>query len=99
MNTALPLVRLDEYCATIGQFSPHTQPRQDGLGEGRSDGETVDEVVDPVPKDDHPGHSGDAAGRPHPLHRVHRGPGRGVRPVLATENIWWIAKNILTTQF
>ena len=32
------------------------------VSEGRPDGETVCQVVDPVPEDDHDGHAGDGAG-------------------------------------
>lgn len=32
---------------------------QDGLGEGGADGQTVDEVVESVAEDDHPGDGGD----------------------------------------
>ena len=37
----------------------HADAGQDGLGEGRADAETVDEVVDAVAEDDHPSHRGD----------------------------------------
>ena len=66
----------------------HRDPRQDGLGEGGPNAQPVDEVVDAVPEDDHPGHGGDLTAPAAALQRLdvlHGGPALGMGPVNVAE--------------
>ncbi len=69
----------------------HRDPRQDGLGEGGPDAQPVDEVVYPVPEDDHPGDGGDGAAATRPLqglHVLHSGAALGGQ-CCGSMTFWW----------